>query len=68
MANEKQVEVWDYYGQKFIAHIPCPGEERVRVDYHGPLSNLGVFEVTRDGDIFYPVNPHRPLDWRIDYS
>lgn len=69
LADGTQVEVWDYSRQKFFPHYRCPGEKRVRVDYHGNLSNLAVFEVTRDGDTFIPVNPHSPLkDWRIDLS
>ena len=65
----EDVEVWDYSRQAFFPHYACPGEKRVRVDYHGNLSNLAVFEVKRDGDKFVVINPHSPLqDWRIDLS
>lgn len=67
-----QVEVWDYAAQKFIPHFSCPGEQRVRVDHHGSLSDLAVFEVDRDTlnpEVFFVVSPHQPLnDWKIDYS
>ena len=65
-----EVEVWDYSIQGFISHIKCPGERRVRVDYHGSLSNLDVFEVQRTtGGEFMVLNAERPLvDWRIDLS
>jgi len=64
-----QVEVWNYATQSFIAHIPCPGEKRVRVDYHGSLHDLAPFEVHRDGEQFFVINPQQPLeDWRVDYS
>lgn len=66
---DTQVEVWNYATQSFIPHFGCPGEKRVRVDYHGSLADLAVFEVTRDGEQFFVVDPQRPLnDWRIDYS
>lgn len=69
LTTPMEVEVWDYARQQFEPHIPCPGYKRVRVDYYGNLDNLAVFEVTRDGDTFIPVNPHQPLtDWRIDLS
>lgn len=64
-----QVEVWDFKNQKFVPHIPCKGEKRVRVDYHGDLSDLAVYEVWRSGDEFFVLQPARPLrDWRIDLS
>lgn len=66
--SEVQVAVWDYAAQTFIQHIPCPGERRVRVDYHGNLLNLDVFEVRREGNLVYPVDGTKPLDWRIDLS
>lgn len=65
-----EVEVWDYETQCFIPHIKCPGEKRVRVDYHGDLNNLDVFAVAREetGE-FWVLEPYRPLkDWLIHYS
>lgn len=64
-----QVGVWDYARAAWFPHISCPGEKRVRVDYHGDLGNLAVFELKQQGEHLYPVNPHSPLqDWRIDLS
>ena len=64
-----EVEVWDYEAQAFFPHIRCPGEKRVRVDYHGNLANLAVFEVRRDGDMFFVLDGNRPLtDWGISLS
>lgn len=66
---DTQVEVWDYNAQAFIPHISCPGEQRVRVDYFGDLSNLAVFEVERNGREFFVIDGNNPLgDWRIDLS
>lgn len=70
MADDKIVAVWDYWLRRWIPHYACPGEQRVRVDYHGSLDNLAVFEVTiaEDG-LITPVNPNQRLaDWRIDLS
>lgn len=66
--NEPQVAVWNYASQMFISHIDCPGEQRVRVDYHGDLSDLDVFSVERREKGMFVVNT-RPLSgWRIDLS
>lgn len=64
-----QVEVWNYATQSFIPHFSCVGEKRVRVDYHGSLEDLAIFEVHRDGDEFFVLDGNKPLiDWRVDYS
>lgn len=68
------VAVWHYGRQEFIAHIPCEGEKRVRIDVYDGLENYAVFEVTSDDP--NPLNPRmvnivsdKPLtDWRIDLS
>jgi len=63
-----EVEVWDYEAQCFVPSWPG-GEKRIRVDHHGSLSDLAVFEVIRDEESFQIVDGNRPLrDWNIVYS
>lgn len=69
-ADAVEVEVWDYAGQCFIQSWRCAGERRVRVDHHGPLTDLAVFEVTRlHGALFQVADGNKPLaNWLIDYT
>ncbi len=68
-ADAVEVEVWDYSAQDFIESYRCTGERRVRVDYHGDLSDLAVFEVKRQGPEFIILDGNKPLkDWRIDLT
>lgn len=68
--DDIEVEVWDRAAQAFFPCIRCAGEERVRVDYHGDLGNLNVYEVIRseDGKEFRVVDGRSALHWQIDLS
>lgn len=62
-----EVRVWDYSQEAFIHHIPCDGEERVRVDYFGDLENLDVYQgvVYPDGSF---VASRLLSHWKIHLS
>jgi hypothetical protein len=64
------VGVWDYAGQCWVHSHRCPGERRVRVDQHGPLTNYAVFRlVTDDYGRLRAEDDPRPLPgWRVDYT
>jgi hypothetical protein len=70
---ESGVAVWSVPRQEFVPFIPCPGEERVRLDVHDDLSNYRVHRVEYlyvegDGTLRFRLLSPEPLDWRIDLS
>ena len=70
MNTEMTVAVWSYNEKRFIHHIDCKNEKRVRVDVHDDLEDYAVFEVEMTGtNSFNVVNRRNPLkDWVISYS
>lgn len=65
--EESGVGVWHYARQCFVPHIPCPGEERVRIDVFDGLENYGVYRGVWSGSTF-TLSSREPLNWRIDLS
>lgn len=67
--DETGVAVWSYTRQEFIAFIPCPGEKRVRIDVHEPLTAYAVFPASYTGPNTFDLKSVTPLsDWEISYS
>jgi len=62
------VNVWNYETQDFIPHVDYKGDDRVRVDYFGDLSDLAVFETLPQPDGSFVVIGNTPLDWIIDLT
>jgi hypothetical protein len=67
--DQTGVGVWSFTKQKFVPFIPCPGEKRVRIDEHEPLTNFAVFPVRYEGpqDFVYE-GAAACSDWEVSYS
>lgn len=76
--KDSGVAVWGFREQRFIPFVPCPGEERVRIDVFGSESlgeDYAVYEVdylhvSKNGESRFNYNghKHRRLPWRIDWT
>lgn len=68
-----KVAVWHKPTRQYVFFIPCPGEQRVRLDVHDDLDNYMVVRASYRDDatlenLIFDVLDTRPLPYQIDLS